>query len=89
MKKPFRNLPNFIALLSHPNVELAHSLDLLYKQVGLQEGANLGGGLLDESDLKALTYNQGVLDLSVTKTRTALFIYLNAMVRMLRINIKG
>ena len=81
VKKPFRNLPNFIALLSHPSVELAHSLDLLYKQVGLQEGTNLGGGLLDESDLKALTYSQGVLDLPFTKTRAALFIYLNAMVR--------
>ena len=84
----FRNsfgrwLPPFINLISSANSELGQTLMLLQKQSGLQDDpatAMISNDTTNAVDLDALTYQENVLDTPSLITRSALYIYLNAMV---------
>ena len=78
-----RWLPPFINLISSANAELGQTLMLLQKQSGLQDdpaNAMISNETTDGVDLDTLTYQENVLDTPSLITRSALYIYLNAMV---------
>lgn len=80
-----RYLPPFVTLLSSASAQLGQALDMLQKQSGLYEEpltAMLDEGAVGGVDLNALTYQENVLDTPTIITRAALYIFLNAMVRV-------
>ena len=74
-------LPQFIILITPTSPEIAESLNLLQRQHGLhadEEAEQLEDGLVN--DLKAISFQDNIIDTPLTITRAALYIYLNAMV---------
>lgn len=78
-------LSTLIAQLSQTNLQLATTLDFWQKQYDIRDG--LPGQdleLLGGVDLGALSFQESVLDNAPLNTRAGLYIYLNAMVTIIR-----
>ena len=83
-KKSFsRTLPSFINFISTGSSDVAQSLALLQQQSGLYESpeAEIPDDEIANS-LNSITFQQSLVDAPLVVTRAALYVFLNAMVRI-------
>lgn len=84
-----RCLSVLISHLSRTNIQLATTLDYLQKHYDLRHEVVTSQNLelLDGVDLSAMAFQQSVMDTPTVHTRAGLYIYLNAMVNAVTLDL--